>query len=334
MSKIWILSERIVAYLSAMKASPITRRKALSTLVLGTAAASLPLASCVNSEADKISQGRTVNGSARFRFCLNTSSISGQKPGLKKQVEIAAEAGYDGIEVWVRDVKAALDEGATAASLKSFIDDHGIRVEDAIGFAPWMCGGKEGFLQMEEEMNMLAGIGCERIAAPPAGVPSDKPLDLFMVGEKYAELLDLGRKTGVMPQLEFWGSSPSLWHLGQVLMIAAVADDPDARILPDVYHLFRGGSGFDALKMLNGSLIEIFHLNDYPASKPREEQNDADRVYPGDGAAPMKQIITDLKNMGGVKVLSLELFNRSYWEEDMLEVARTGLSKMKKLLLL
>jgi hypothetical protein len=38
--------------------------------------------------------------------------------------------------------------------------------------------------------------------------------------------------------------------------------------------------------------------------------------------------------MGGVKVLSLELFNRSYWEGDMLEVARTGLSKMKKLLLL
>lgn len=334
MPKIWILSERIVAYLHAMKASPITRRKALSSLVLGTAAASLPLASCVNSKADKITPDKTASGNARFRFCLNTSTISGQKPGLKKQVKIAAEAGYDGIEVWVRDVKAALDEGATAASLKSFINDHGIKVEDAIGFAPWMCGGEEGFLQMEEEMNMLADIGCERIAAPPAGVPSDKPLDLFMVGEKYAELLDLGRKTGVRPQLEFWGSSPSLWHLGQVLMIAAVADDPDARILPDVYHLFRGGSGFDALKMLNGSLIEIFHLNDYLASKPREEQNDADRVYPGDGAAPMKQIITDLKNMGGVKVLSLELFNRSYWEEDMADVARTGLSKMKKLLLL
>lgn len=334
MSKIWNLSERIVDYLNAMKASPITRRKALSSLVLGTAAASLPLASCVNGEAEKVNRDRAASGNSRFRFCLNTSTISGQKPGLKKQVEIAAEAGYDGIEVWVKDVKAALDEGSTAASLKSFIENHGIKVEDAIGFAPWMTGGEEGFLQMEEEMNMLASIGCDRIAAPPAGVPSNEPLDLFMVGEKYAELLDLGRKTGVMPQLEFWGSSPSLWHLGQVLMIAAVADDPDARILPDIYHLFRGGSGFDALKMLNGSLIEIFHLNDYPATKPREEQNDADRVYPGDGAAPMKQIIADLKNMGGVKVLSLELFNRSYWEEDMADVARTGLSKMKKLLLL
>ena len=84
--------------------------------------------------------------------------------------------------------------------------------------------------------------------------------------------------------------------------------------------------------MLNGNLIDVFHMNDYPDNKPREEQGDADRVYPGDGVAPMHQILTDLKNMGGEKVLSLELFNRSYWEEDPLFVARTGLAKMKSLI--
>ena len=34
-----------------------------------------------------------------FRFCLNTSTISGQKPGLLKSIEIAAIAGYDGLEL-------------------------------------------------------------------------------------------------------------------------------------------------------------------------------------------------------------------------------------------
>ena len=146
-------------------------------------------------------------------------------------------------------------------------------------------------------------------------------------------LVDLGRLTGVMPQLEFWGSSSVLWHLGQVLLIAAAADDPDVKILPDVYHMFRGGSGFNALKMLDGNLIEIFHMNDYPSSKSREQQDDADRIFPGDGAAPMNQILTDLKNMGGEKILSLELFNRAYWEEDPLLVARNGLAKMKSLVM-
>jgi sugar phosphate isomerase/epimerase len=268
---------------------------------------------------------------SEFRYCLNTSTISGQGLDLLKYIEIASRAGYDGIEIWIRDLRAALKEGHLPESIREHILRQGIKVESAIGFAPWMAEGNEGMVQMKKEMQMLASIGCERIAAPPAGVPSDKPLDLFAVGEKYRSLLDLGRETGVMPQLEFWGSSPVLWHLGQVLMIAAVANDPDARILPDVYHLFRGDSGFNALKMLNGQLIEVFHLNDYPASKPREEQGDADRIFPGDGGAPWRQIMTGLKGMGGEKVLSLELFNRSYWEKDPLEVARTGLLKMKSL---
>lgn len=276
-------------------------------------------------------RGEALKSTTNFRYCLNTSTISGKNPGLLKYIEIASKAGYDGIEVWVRDVEDALKAGETLSSLKHFLEDHSIIAENAIGFAPWMAEGDDGIFQMEEEMEMLAGIGCRRIAAAPAGVPPDKALDFFAVGEKYKRLLDLGRLTGVMPQLEFWGSSPVLWHLGQVLMIAAAADDPDVKILPDVYHMFRGGSGFNALKLVNGNLIDLFHMNDYPGNKPREEQGDADRVYPGDGVAPMYQILTDLKNMGGEKVLSLELFNRTYWEEDSLLVARTGLAKMKSL---
>jgi len=299
----------------------ISRRNALTAMAMGAMGITRPASL----------RGSWTGSRSEFRFCLNTSTISGRDPGLLKYVEIASRAGYDGIEVWVRDVKAALHNGHTLSSLNAFIADHGLKVESAIGFAPWMAEGESGFIQMQEEMEMLAGIGCKRIAAPPAGVPGNQDLDLFAVGKKYRRLLDLGRETGVMPQLEFWGSSPVLWHLGQVLMIAAAADDPDVKILPDVYHMFRGGSGFNALKMLNGNLIDIFHMNDYPSSIPREQQDDSNRVYPGDGSAPLKQILSTLREMGGHKVLSLELFNRTYWEEDPLLVARRGLDKMKSL---
>jgi sugar phosphate isomerase/epimerase len=72
-------------------------------------------------------------------------------------------------------------------------------------------------------------------------------------------------------------------------------------------------------------------MNDYPASKPRKQQDDSDRVFPGDGSAPLNQILFDLRNMGGEKVLSLELFNRAYWDQDPLLVAKRGLDKMKSL---
>lgn len=269
-----------------------------------------------------------------FRFCLNTSTISGQKEGLQKYMEIAAEAGYDGVEVWVQDVIAYKEQGHSIKTLKKFLDNSHLTVYDAIGFAPWMVDDeqqrKAGFEQMKLEMEIMAELGCTRIAAPSSGVKAGTQLDLMKVGERYKQLLDLGRQTGVMPQLEFWGSSPVFYSLGQALMAAAAANDPDVKILPDVYHLFRGGSGFESLKMVNGAIIDVIHFNDYPASIPREEQKDKDRVYPGDGVAPLKQIVTSLAKMGGTKVLSLELFNPEYWKNDPLMIAKTGLEKMKR----
>jgi 2-keto-myo-inositol isomerase len=269
----------------------------------------------------------------KFRFSLNTSTIMGQKLGVEKYIDIAARAGYDCIELWIPDLKAYLNNGGSLASLKKLLSDSKLPVVNAIGFAPWMTDDDEqrkaGFKQMREEMEMMAALDCPRIAAPSAGVGATTQLDMFRVGERFRDLIALGRETGVTPQLEFWGAS-RFFHIGQALMASAVANDPGARILADVYHLFRGNSGFDNLKMIDGSMIEIFHMNDYPGSIPREKQEDKDRVYPGDGIAPLKQILTDLKNMKGPKILSLELFNREYWAKDPLQVAKTGLEKMRK----
>ena len=275
------------------------------------------------------------NEKSPFRFCLNTSTIMGQKPGLLKSIDIATTAGYDGVELWVNDIKQYLAQGNSIESLNAYIKARHLVVEDAISFTTWMVDDDEkrktGLAELEDEMKLMAALGCQRIAAPPAGVEKDEPINYKIVGERYHTILELGRKYKVMPLLEFWGASGTLYNLSQALAIAAAADDGDARILPDVYHLFRGGSGFNSLKLLSGRMIDIIHMNDYPGNKTVDEQTDSDRVYPGDGVAPLKQLLRDLKAMGGTKVLSLELFNETYWKQDALEVAKTGLQKMKQL---
>lgn len=270
-----------------------------------------------------------------FRFCLNTSTIMGQKPGLLHSIEIAAQAGYDGVELWVRDIQEWLAQGNSIDKLAAFIQSKKIRIENAISFTEWMVDDdakRANALQvLKKEMQMMSALGCNRIAAPPAGVPKEQLLDIEKAAVRYREILQLGREYNVMPLLEFWGGSSTLFTFSQALAVAAAANDADARILPDVYHLYRGGSGFNALQLVSGKTIDIIHMNDYPTNKPVAELSDADRVFPGDGAAPYKQILQSLKNMGGTKVLSLELFNRTYWSQDALLVATTGLRKMKKL---
>jgi 2-keto-myo-inositol isomerase len=277
-------------------------------------------------------------GKSSFRFCLNTATLSGQNLGIIKNIEIAAKAGYDGIELWVSDVQDFLSSGKSITDLKKYLLDSGLKVENAIGFAPCFVNDpdqrKAALSRIKTEMEIMAELGCTRIAAPPAGLKPDPNIDLFVMGQRYKEVIELGRKTGVMPQLEFWGGSGTISQFGQALMIAASANDPDVRILPDVFHMFRGNSGFEVLKMINGNLIEIFHMNDYPGSIEREKQIDSDRVFPGDGVAPFIQIINDLRKMGGEKVLSLELFNPEYYKQDPGWVAKTGLNKMKDLTIL
>ncbi len=269
---------------------------------------------------------------SKFLFSLNTSTNRGQKLPLPEMIEIAARAGYDGIEPWMMEIEGYMKEGKTLASLKKLASDAGIQFFDCIGFPTWMAQDEEkskiGFAQMEKEMGILAELGCPRVAAPAIG--TEVPLDLLKAGERYKKLLDLGRKTGVMPQLEFWGAFPSFFHLGQAMAVAAAAGDKDAKILADVYHLFRGGSGFEGMKMLDGHAIDIFHMNDFPKEIPRTEQQDKDRIFPGDGGAPMQELADTLKSKGKPIILSLELFNPTYYAMDAFEVANTGLGKMKQ----
>ena len=270
-----------------------------------------------------------------FRFCLNTSTISGQKPGLLGYIDIASKAGYDGVELWVSDIREYLSKGNSAQSLAAYLKAKHIVVENAISFTTWMTDDekqrKAGVTELEEEMKIVSVLGCKRIAAPPAGIEAGAAIDIQEAGKRYHDIIQLGKKYDVMPLLEFWGASGTVYNFSQAVSIAAAANDTEARILPDVYHLFRGGSGFNCLQLVNGKVIDVIHMNDYPADKPVNEQTDADRVYPGDGAAPYKQILRSLKMIGGTKVLSLELFNEAYWNQDALLVAKTGLQKMQRL---
>lgn len=271
-----------------------------------------------------------------FRYCLNTSTIRAAKLPLPKVIEIVAEAGYDGIEPWIGEIDRFVKEGGKLSDVRKQLEDSGLQIESAIGFPRWAVDDeqqrKAGFEEAKRGMDLVRQLGGKRIAAPPAGINSKKSpkVDLLQVAKRYHDLLDLGVSMEVIPQVEIWGSAKNLSHISEAIFVATAANHPAAAILPDIYHLFRGGSGFDWIRLMSADAIQIFHVNDYPAEPPREEQKDSDRVYPGDGVAPMKLIFQSLQKIGFQGALSLELFNKEYWKQDPAEVAKTGLSKMKQ----
>ncbi len=267
------------------------------------------------------------------KYSLNTSTIRGQKVGLDREVEIAAQAGYDAIEPWMGTINDFVKGGGSLKDLGKKARDLGLTVESAIGFARWIVDDDaeraKGFEEAKRDMDSLQQLGGKRIAAPPVGAHDKGPVDLLKAAERYGQLCELGRQFGIVPECEVWGFSKALSRLGETAFVAIESAHPDATILPDIYHLFKGGSGFDGLRLLSSSAVQVFHVNDYPADLPRDKIADRDRVYPGDGIAPMTEILRSVIRPDRPIVLSLELFNPEYWKQDALQVARTGLEKTK-----
>jgi sugar phosphate isomerase/epimerase len=268
-----------------------------------------------------------------FGYCLNTSTLMGQKLDLVEIVEIAAKAGYRALEPWIGELEQHVKKGGNLKVLGQRIRDRGLSVESAIGFFEWIVDDearrKKGLEDARRYLDLVQQIGGKRLAAPPAGATQQASVNLLQAAERYRALLELGEGMGVVPQVEMWGPSKTLGRLGEAALVAMESGHPQACILADVYHLYKGGSSWAGVKLLGGTALHVVHFNDYPADPPRASITDAQRVYPGDGVAPLKSFLRDLKQIGFRGVLSLELFNREYWKQDPLSVARTGLEKMR-----
>jgi 2-keto-myo-inositol isomerase len=312
-----------------MQTSKLSRRSALAQT--GRLIAAATLGEHLGGLASKATAAPAQPASP-IRFCLNTSTIRGQKLGIAKEIEIAAKAGYDAIEPWITSVQDYVRGGGTLKDLNSRFRDNGLTVEATMGFSEWIVDDDErrakGLEQAKRDLDLTAQIGGKRLAAPPSGA-NTPGLSLMKAAERYRALLEAGDQAGVVPEMELWGHSRNLSRLSECVCVAVETGHPKACVLADVFHLYRGGSDIHGIQLLGPTTIQVLHMNDYPAEPPREKINDSYRVYPGDGVAPLTEIVKLLLATGGPKVLSLELFSQQYWSQDALTVAQTGLAKMK-----
>jgi sugar phosphate isomerase/epimerase len=265
-----------------------------------------------------------------FRYCLNTSTIKGQGLSLLEEIALTARGGYDGIEPWVNELDAYAAAGGDLDDLGRRLADLGLQVPNLIGFFAWAVDDDarraEALTEARRCFDLARRVGARYVAAPPMGV-TDGGLCLDAAAARYRDLLAIGADYGVTPILEFWGMAKSLGRFSECLYVAAESGRRDAVILADVFHIYRGGGNFAALRLAGPETLGLFHLNDYPAGATRDDE----RVYPGDGVAPLPQILADLRHAGFQGMLSLELFNPAYYAQDADTVARTGLAKMRAL---
>lgn len=303
----------------------LTRREMLQSAGFFAGASAIP----------PTEQKITKASKKEITLCLNLSTIMGQNLGFIKELQIAAKAGFSSVEIWVPTLEKYLNSGGSILEAQKNISDLGLSIENTIGFAPWIVDDNavrgKGLEQLKKEMAWVRELGCLRTAAPPMGATQQADLNLKAAAERYRIILDLGKQMEVVPQLEMWGHSKCLNRVSDVLFVASEAGHPDAKLLLDVFHIYKGETSLDSLHLVGENAIDIFHVNDYHTQLKPEIIKDADRIYVGDGDAPIEKIIHSLHAGNKPLIISLELFNKELYAKDALQVAKDGYTKMQKL---
>ena len=295
----------------------ISRRNAITTGLKVSAAGMLGLGFDSGKEQSLLLNKKSSRSELPFRISLNTSTLMAYKLPVNAQIDLVGKAGFDGIELWMRDIVAYVDKGGSLASLKEKLQSRDLVLENIIAFSKWCSDDaderKEALELMRSEMTMIAELGGNYFAAPVQGIEKIDPNKFAEYSKRYADVLQVGDEIGVVPLIELWGMG-ALHKVSDCAKIILDSNHPKAAMLLDFYHVHRGGNDWNTISTLNAAQFPVIHMNDYPGSPAAELLTDADRVLPGEGVCPFEDVLPKLHKAGFRGGLSVELFNKGYWE--------------------
>ncbi len=264
---------------------------------------------------------------SEFQYSLNASTIK-PTPILEK-IRIAGAVGFSGIELWHDDIDTFLNQGGTLVDIKKALTDQGLSVPTTIYLGDWFDTTGQAYEKALDEckrrMHQSAELGAPHVIAGPPGGPADYKLG----AQHYRDLLELGTQIGVKPAMEFLGFVQQLNSIDDALEVMNGSQHPDASTVLDPFHIQRGGGDVESISKLNNRQIAVAHFMDTVDHPAREQQEDRDRVMPGDGIFDLARYLQLLRQVGYKRFLSLELFREDLWAQDPQAVAEEGLDKMR-----
>ncbi|HZQ98278.1 MAG TPA: sugar phosphate isomerase/epimerase family protein [Chloroflexota bacterium] len=211
---------------------------------------------------------------------------------LVDTVDLAREAGFEGVEFSVREAAQIADERGVDG-LRRLFDDVGIRPGHWGLPVAWQ-GDEErwraGLADLPRLAKVAAAIGCTRCATwvPPGS--RERPLEenLRFHVERFRPIAEALAAHGCQLGLEFIGPKtlrdefpyPFIHRMDQMLDLGERIGTGNVGLLLDAYHVYTSGGSIDDVRHLRPEQVVVVHVNDAVAGVPRDEQQDRVRRLP------------------------------------------------------
>lgn len=250
---------------------------------------------------------------------LLLDTVTVRSAPLAERFALAAAAGYAGLELWGDE----LDEHPEGvAGIRALSERYRMPV---IGICPhrslydwhhrWDAGLEATF---ETEIARYAETGADYLVLPV----------LSEAGSLAATEANLRRVADIC---RHFAMTAALEPIGHVRKLARIADAlailqrvPEAGLVVDIFHFFRGRNRLQDLQGLDPGRIAVVHLDDAVDLPLDQLFGFKHRVYPGRGIFDVVGLCAALRRIGYAGRYAVELLNPDYWQADPEVVSRTA----------
>jgi 4-hydroxyphenylpyruvate dioxygenase len=263
-----------------------------------------------------------------FRLALHTWTLD--TTALSNVLSIAHASGWDAIELRRIDFARAAAAGRTADAVLAEVKASGLPVACVGVELGWMTATGDERRRLlsvfDESCRWAAALGCNTVMSPVDKGAGDVERGIASV----REVGDIAARHGVRLALEF-NALCEYWNtLPRVREVVSRAAHPACGLLLDTYHLGKSGAAPEALDDLEPSEIAYVQFSDVPRNP--EPGANTDRLPPGQGTVPFRDLFARIAKKGYAGYLSYEAPNPAAWARDPRTVASEALDATRAVL--
>ena len=255
-------------------------------------------------------------------IAMNTITIK-QAPFLQK-LRLISEAGFAGVGLWMAEIEEYLKE-SNAKPIKELLAELRLTPVEMQSLHEWQfLSGSERKQAFGEAKDFFTRFGKLGIDCPVVAVATyERTGPMSTAVKDFRDLCSLAGDFGVRVMFEFVGWSKQFHDLKPSWEVVGEANCANGGMLIDTFHFVKAGSTIEDLKQVPMAKVFLVHLSDAkPLSLGFKEQSRGFRFHPGEGEAPLKEIVGCFADGGYEGFYCVEIFNKAYWAEDPATVVR------------
>jgi 2-keto-myo-inositol isomerase len=249
---------------------------------------------------------------------------------LEQALAAIKQGGADAVELRQLDFKRCYEREMNDAQVIDLVKASGIKVCTVGVEYGWMFAtgdeSKRLFTVFRRQCESAVALGCDHLMSATGqndGAIKDAIPNVRTAGDIAAEF-------GLKLSIEFNSQHPTVNCVEVAREIVNGAGKKNVGLLLDAYHLHRSGRIGRAFEDVPPEEIVYFQFSDVPAAASVGVARPTDRLPPGKGVIPWKDVLTLLAEKGYTGYLSYEAPNPAQWDRPPLDVVKEGVEAMRK----